>query len=250
MLAGEARRQAGGLPRRYAMLDKQDKPRWHFVWDGNPHVSKPGEAHDGTIGYCQGRRPYVADVKPERYSFKQYEPAPAYLALGGRSPHFAKTAAGAVVFNPTIKTKASPNKNWGLEKWARLLELTPGVRWVQLWQPGDPRFKDIERLETVHFMDAAAALTRASLVVVHEGALHHAAAAVGTPAIVIRGGFISPQVTGYAGQVDFYVPDERWPLGCGFRVPCEHCREAMDKIAPEQVAEALLTLLKETKVAA
>lgn len=34
-----------------------------------------------------------------------------------------------------------------------------------------------------------------------EGGIHHIAAAVGTPAVVICGGFIRPEWTGYDGQV-------------------------------------------------
>jgi len=115
---------------------------------------------------------------------------------------------------------------------------------VQLQEPGVKRVGNVDVLACGNFMDAVGALSGARAAVLQEGALHHAAAAVGTPAIVIRGGFISPKVTGYAGQVDFYVEDERWPLGCGYRVPCEHCKAAMESITPEQVAASLIELLQ------
>jgi len=245
MLAGEAKRMAAGVPnRRYAMLDKLGHPRWHFVWEGNPNIARPGEKSAGVIGYVNGKRHYMVDVKPDQYTFKEYQPTPAFIQIERQLPFFAQRAAGAVVYNPNIKPKASPNKAWGLEHWDELIALTPGVRWIQLMEPGTQRIGRSEKMDTGNFLDAVAAMSKAAAVVCHEGALHHAAAAFGVPTIVIRGGFISPKVTGYAGQVDFYVEDARWPLGCGMRVACDHCRAAMDAIKPDAVAQALLGILK------
>jgi hypothetical protein len=87
--------------------------------------------------------------------------------------------------------------------------------------------------------DAAAVIARAQAVVVPEGGLHHTAAVFGTPAVVIYGGFISPEVTGYAGQTAMYAKSDEHPLGCGWRVPCTHCQQAMASIVPETVADEL-----------
>jgi ADP-heptose:LPS heptosyltransferase len=78
-----------------------------------------------------------------------------------------------------------------------------------------------------------------------EGGLHHCAAALGVPAVVIRGGFIGPRVTGYAGQVDLFVESAEWPLGCGVRSGCPHCAAAMESINRTMVAAALRKLLEE-----
>src|SRR5690349_2474859 len=120
MLGGEARRLAGGSARRYRMVGKRGEPRWHFVWDGNPHVARPGQSSDGEIGFCSGKRPYMADVKLDRYIFREYTPAPGLLDVSSRPPEFARRCDGAVVFNPSIKIKASPNKQWGFERWREL----------------------------------------------------------------------------------------------------------------------------------
>lgn len=244
MMGGEARRRAAGTARRYRMLDKRGQPRWHFVWEGNPHVARPGQPFDGEIGYVDGRRPYLAEVRPDRYRFREYQPAPGILDLSGRDPAASALAEGAVVFNPCIKPRAPVNKAWPRAAWEALVAARPGIRWVQLCQPGDAVIAGAVALETPHFLDAALAIRRAACLICHEGALHHAAAAVGTPAIVIRGGFISPRVTGYDGQVDFYVEHREHPLGCGWRVPCRHCRDAMASITPDNVGHALMETLK------
>jgi ADP-heptose:LPS heptosyltransferase len=68
-----------------------------------------------------------------------------------------------------------------------------------------------------------------------EGGLHHGAAAVGIPAVVLFGGFIPPQVTGYkthvnlTGGADFF---------CGSLQACKHCAEAMERIKSKHVCDA------------
>jgi hypothetical protein len=71
--------------------------------------------------------------------------------------------------------------------------------------------------------------------------LHHAAAALGVPAVVIFGGFISPAVTGYAAHANIFTGDD---LGCGNINPCPHCRAAMERISVDQVYGAATLQLK------
>lgn len=249
MMAGEARRRAADSECRFLMLDKWGNPKWHFVWEGNPHIARPGEPHDDVIGFDNAMRPYIEATAPTRYTFREYAPAPAQLVLSSRARALAEHARGAVVFNPTIKERAPLNKDWGLMRWKTLLARGAGLRWIQIGEPGrTPRLRGAEFIPTADFMDACGVISGASVVVSHEGALHHAAAALGVPAVVIRGGFISPRVTGYAGQTDFYVEDPHWPLGCGQRIPCGHCVAAMEAIKPEHVAAAVRQL--QTKRAA
>lgn len=250
MMAGEARRRAGGEPKRFLMLSKFGDPRWNEVWAGNPHVARPGEPHDGTIGYVNRRRPYIADETVERRTFVPYEPHPAFIALDARAKTYAACTRGAVVFNPTIKEKASPNKAWGRQRWQDLVSQHRELRWVQLAGPGSrERIHGAEYLFTERFVDACGAMTGARAAVLHEGGLHHAAAALGVPAVVIFGGYITPRVTGYAGQRALFADDPRWPLGCGMRIPCAHCSAAMQAITPQRVFEELSGLLRERQAA-
>lgn len=155
-----------------------------------------------------------------------------------------KRASGAVVFNPSIKQRASPNKAWEWERWQKLVSLMSGIRWIQAVEPGVKRIRGAEQIETPSFQSVLGLLAGARAAVLHEGALHHAAAAVGAPAVVIFGGYIGPRVTGYDGQVALFQDTPEWPLGCGMRIPCEHCKAAMAAITPEIVASALSGLLE------
>lgn len=244
MVAGEARRLIQSGARKVGMLDKNDIRRWHFAWEGNPDIARPGEDCDALAGYVNRRRHYLVDETQIRRTFRAYTPLPARLVIPEAHRRLASEAAGWVVFNPTIKQKAPLNKDWGIERWKELVALTPEVSWLQVGDHSSPRIRGARHIPTAHFFDACALLSGARAAVLHEGALHHAAAALEVPAIVIRGGYISPKVTGYAGQVDFYIESEEWPLGCGTRINCPHCRQAMADITPAAVAEGLRKLLK------
>ena len=243
LTAGEAARRAAGTKKKYRILDKRGQQHWEWIFEGHPNIARIGERSEADIGFVNGHRMYIVDETKERRTFCEYQPYPAPLKLTARAQELAKLAKGAVVFHPAIKRRASPNKSWGEERWQHLIDIGKGVRWLQIGEPGVPRIRGADHVLTPDFRDAIGLLSGARAAVLHEGALHHAAAAVSTPTVVIFGGYISPRVTGYDGQVSLYMEDERWPLGCGMRVPCQHCKDAMASITPERVAEALMKML-------
>jgi ADP-heptose:LPS heptosyltransferase len=156
------------------------------------------------------------------------------------------------VIEPTIKSRASPNKQWGADRWAAFVALARR-RGVDLVQLGDqpPTLEGVRWISTPSFRAGAAVLARAIAYVGHEGGLHHAAAAVGVPAVVIFGGFISPACTGYRMHTNLFTGGTAdHPLGCGMRMPCQHCETAMSEITPESVADELGRVLERGRVAA
>src|SRR5262249_52788187 len=92
----------------------------------------------------------------------------------------------------------------------------------------------LPRVVTATFRDALCILSLARLYVGPEGGLHHAAAALGVPAVVIFGGFSSPRATGYPWHSNIAAPGKP----CGSIAYCAHCREAMASITVERVLEA------------
>ena len=61
-----------------------------------------------------------------------------------------------------------------------------------------------------------------------EGGMHHAAAALNKKAVIIFGGHISPNITGYSFHKNLYIDDESSP--CGNKLKCKHCEECLNKI--------------------
>jgi ADP-heptose:LPS heptosyltransferase len=243
MVTGEVKRRAAGQPvdRKFAIFDvrKGGIHRWHELWEGNPRIAFPGTHYDEQVYNHGGGRPYIVSKSEFRWVWKVYRPEPGELFFNSEEQKWRDFTRGKVIIQPTVKQGASPNKQWGLERWAQLVGMTPRVPWLQLGTGVEPRIPGVPVLRTPTFRLACAALSGASAAVLQEGGLHHAAAALNIPAIVIFGGFISPAVTGYQSQVNLFLQTAEHPLGCGMRQPCRHCAKAMAVFTPQHVKNEL-----------
>lgn len=246
MVAGEAKRRGGATSKRFAVPDPRGGQwppfRWSPVWDGNPRMAPPGTPYDEVIDNRPGHRPYIVAKSPTRWTWRAYAPEPAeYFIIGPYEQKIREQAKGKVIVNPQLKSLASPNKQWGIDRWQQLVRANPHIDWVQLGPA--PTLQGVPLILTRTFREGCAAVAGARALVTHEGGLHHAAAALGIPAVVLFGGFISPASTGYAGQVNLFQMTEEHPLGCGMRLRCFHCEKAMASFTVKQVKKLLEELL-------
>jgi ADP-heptose:LPS heptosyltransferase len=242
MVTGLVRERQATDPRRVLIEYEKGRPRWCELWDRNPRIAKAGQLGDfQTLRPRENYlRPYCSAKSEKQWTWKAYRPPVGEIYFAPHEKAFGKLNEKKILFGPSLKHGASPNKQWGVERWMKLALLLAGS--------GDLAQCGVEEqysLPGVSFIpttirQAAALVASARLVICGEGALHHIAAAVGTPAIVIYGGYISPESTGYDGQVAFF---RGGGLGCGMRVPCAHCAAAMASITPEEVAEAARGIL-------
>jgi hypothetical protein len=241
MVTGQVRVLQQRDPRKVRV--QYERPRWFPAYDNNPRIATLEEQGDLQVlqPRSNGLRPYCTNKTAERWTWKAYEPPVGELYLTPRELAFGAQFAGRIIVEPHIKGAASPNKQWGWTRWNKLSWLLSerGFRVTQIGPAGTAMLEGVEFIETPTLRHAAAIVARARAVVVPEGGLHHTAAVFNVPAVVIYGGFISPAVTGYAGQVSLFVNDEKHPLGCGWRTPCDHCAKAMASITPEIVADHL-----------
>lgn len=244
MAAGHARwlsdRRGGG---KVEILDRVRQRRWHGLWERMPWVARPGERDVvGGVVNGPGVRPYIARSSPARWTWADYTCHPCPIVLTDDERAFGARAAGLVLLAPAIKRGASPNKLWPTERWralARLL-MSLGAPVAQLEQPGgDDVALDVPvRLAAPTLWHAGALIAAARCLITHEGALHHLAAGLAARSVVIRGGYVGVRQTGYglACQLELAAPGD----ACGWRIPCEHCIDAMAAITPERVARAVL----------
>lgn len=249
MVAGIAAKMQQTDPRRVRVL-YDGHPRWSEMWDHNPRIALLEDKGDVQILHArQGAlRPYIESKTGEKWNWRKYGPPHGEMYLSQNELEFGQKRAGRLILEPHIKVQASRNKDWGWIRWSKLSYLLneTGHRYTQLG-PRSAKLLDMaDWLETQNIRQAAAVIAYARLVVTHEGAFHHLAAAFGTPCIVIYGGFISPEVTGYADQVNLFSGEG---LGCGMRLKCDHCDKAMAAITPEHVFGEIKNLIH-TKVAA
>lgn len=242
MVTGEVRRLAGQRPRLFAIWDRRkDMHRWNEIWDRNPRIARPGQPYDEKLYNHGGGRPYILQKMETRWLWRAFEPTPGELFLSPTD--IMSQAKGRVIIQPAIKAGASVNKVWGMKQWQRLIELCPNVPWLQIGEGHEPRVEGVPFLQTPSFKHAAGALSLARAAVLQEGGLHHAAAALGIPAVVIFGGFISPACTGYKSHRNLFAESAEYPLGCGMRIHCGHCVSAMRAIYPQLVQKEMEAVL-------
>lgn len=229
------------------------------VFRNNPNVAEPGQERAGDlvwIKHYSGHRPYLAGIADgrRRWLFRHGTlDVPGELFLDEKEIDIAKHRVPKqpfVVVEPnTAAFKAQrSNKQWPHERYQEISAMLTRAGWsvvqVRYPPPYGPGAKldGAREIGTRTFREACAILARAALYVGPEGGMHHAAAALGVPAVVIFGGFIAPSVTGYSWHENLYVPGPESP--CGRLDPCQHCQRAMLSISTQLVFECAMDQLR------
>lgn len=239
MAAGQAARAARETGKRVAILDRHGMARVHELWEGLDFISQVRAPGIATVVNGPGCRPYI------EYPFTQRGHRYTTWRARDHRPVISERlvrrdrSTGIVLIEPSIKDNANPNKRW--TRWQEVVDALPKVAFVQCRPPSSaaPALRGVSVVETPTFLDALQWLARSRLYVGPEGGMHHAAAALGVPAVVVFGGSPSIEATGYEDHINFGVPDP-----CGRWEPCQHCADAMRSITPERIVEAVKEILK------
>lgn len=216
----------------------------HVIFRGNPNVAPPGHERSRDlewIDFRKGHRLYNRHDKiHDRWIWNMdFRPIPGEMFFDSAELRWAeKLGSGFVLMEPNIEhwKSVAPNKQWPVERFdevARTLAQN-GLEVVQLTYGEGHRIPTAREVVSPSFRHALAAMQRASLYIGPEGGLHHGAAAVGIPGVVLFGGFIPPQVTGYPAHTNLTGGAE----ACGSIRPCLHCAEAMRRITIDEVLDA------------
>jgi hypothetical protein len=221
---------------RRAVFGDGQRANWHEVFDNNPKIAGTAGRDTVWIPDFPGHRPYIASfIKRERYLFREDFRAPygkVYLSDEERDWAGKQVSGDYIIVEPYIKDdmpqlKIGQNKAW--DKWDELLKLD--YPWLQIGTK-EPKTRQVR----TNIRQALAMVAGAKLVVTTDGMLHHAAAALGVPAIVLWGGVVSPKILGYPTHINIW----NGAKSCGtFAHVCQHCREAMQSITLDQVRKHL-----------
>jgi ADP-heptose:LPS heptosyltransferase len=219
------------------------------IFRGNPNVAKPGSERDDDLEWLpfyRGNRIYNRQGAGKWIWNYQFKATPGEIFLTSDETEFAdRHGRGFVLIEPNLPEfkSCSPNKRWDGARYVKVAKLLKksGFDVVQLVHGGSRhQLSDARPIKTGSFRQAMAVLKNAALYIGPEGGLHHGAAAVGVPAVVLFGGFIPPAVTGYDGHINLTGGAE----ACGSLKACAHCADAMDKITVPMVCDAANHLLK------
>jgi hypothetical protein len=241
---------------RVLIVDKENQPRWSPVWENHPAIAASvQEPHRVRLTNGVGARPYVrawasAEGMPMCvYSNWHARDHLGHLVLSPTETDFGRELRAKVgpyvVVQPNVKPRSSPNKDWGLERYQDVIGRMPGTTFVQLSPDSEDArmLKGVTVVRTPTFRKACGVLAQAQAYLGPEGGLHHAAAALRVPGVVIFGSFIHPRTTGYDIHCNLYVQDQHGP--CGRWAPCQPCVQALDRIQPEDVARCLAGVISQ-----
>lgn len=242
------------------------------MWENVPWVVQPNAQTDKEKIFVSpkpnGQRWYIDHFGGGRVYYKKYEPIPAPYVVSDDESAVADAVLKAngitgqfVVINPDTKnTTLSSNKDWGFGNWQELTNLLKDDVAVVRLKPtssttdvsGRVEYKEPEiegaiNIPTSSARAAFAVASKASLIITPEGGLHHFAAAVGVPAMVIYGSVISPESTGYKDckQRYYYFNDDHAP--CGRQSHCSRCRDAMNAIEPALLQADAIKILNQSQ---
>jgi hypothetical protein len=219
-----------GLP--VLVLGPTGRLYWSEVFENNPRLVRRPGTRCAPLRNAPGYRPYIAGKTPDRFLWRRWDIRPGELYFSAAELAFAEPYRGAMFVEPHTKVPGG-NKAWPFDRWQAVVDRL-GTRVVQTGQAGSRALVGAEFVETT-FRQAAAVLSVCRAFAGAEGAMHHAAAAVGVRSVVLWSEFISPEFTGYASQRNI----RHAGAACGARVPCKGCRASMDAIAVDEVYEAL-----------
>jgi ADP-heptose:LPS heptosyltransferase len=248
----------GKLAAFFAPAENQRKIKWtgycEDIFANNPNIARPGAERNGNLvwfPHYKKQFPYCKyDGARRKYIWSEHFKAQAgEFFFSAEEKEAAQETVTRYVGGPFIaiepnlawQRQVNVNKDWGEGKYEALAKalLAHGLTLVQFIH-GNSRRRIAGALQVPSplFRQAAAIMAHARLIIAPEGANHHAAAALGVPAVIVWGDWSPAERMGYAGQVK--LTGKQPPQACGHTFNCEHCRQAMNSIAVDEVYQAAL----------
>lgn len=240
------------------ICDVHGNGRWHDIWAGNPVIVNPLREVQlpedmVTLRSAPNCRPYI--VYPfsaetgwtfdQTFKCRDY-PAKLYLTDAERDVGAkARAECGPyVLIEPYTKHE---NFRWPHERWEALVASCSDLTFVQHTHKDSVPVKGAHQVQA-SWRETCGLAASADVYVRSESGLCHAAASLGVRQVTLFGGCMDAEVMGsYPGQTCLF--DDSPDSPCGSWKPCEHCRQAMDRITVADVKRAIRAHLKARKAA-
>ena len=206
------------------------------IFANNPRMASNSDTDVVWVKNYQGHRPYLKGTKDGRLLFNDdYKPRVGEVYFNQlEQKSIKKIDKDYIVVEPNVKRVYAHTVNKAWHGWEELFK--HDLPWLQLGDVTVERYTKWK--ETNTFREALQVLSKAKLFIGTDGGLHHAAAALGIPSVVIWTGFTSPRHLGYDTHRNIHDGSE--PCGTYDSV-CQHCLLKSKAITVEQVLDAVNT---------
>lgn len=147
-----------------------------------------------------------------------------------------------IVICPEGKQSFTANrKEWGFHNFQKLIKLLNDFTFVQIGSTNDKLLDGVIDARGLNIRESAALIKNSLLFVGLEGGLMHLTKAVGKRGVIIYGGFIKPEISGYDDFINIYNHVHCSPCFNSDKkhTSCETL-ECFRDITPEMVSEKIL----------
>jgi ADP-heptose:LPS heptosyltransferase len=250
MATAWARKAKAENPDSFVFLGNEKRCDWSAVFENNPNISHPKWLKTALnarkavfVPHHVGNRPYIRQKDAISVEWNpNHRAEPGQIFLTEQERQWADDQGrGYVLIEPHIKGSFGGNKAWLWSRWCELVERLAGWDIRQNNPMGKKLVPGTKALPSSDLRKMLASVVNARLVITTDSALHHAAAALGVPAVVMWGARIPPDILGYEGHENLYTGDGEY---CGLCVPCPHCEAGMKRITVDMVEEAARRVLE------
>jgi len=195
-----------------------------------------------------GARPYISSMSEHGIHFRKSfrvrkgHVMPSILARRPRAQY--------VLIEPhNKKAFAGENRQWPLENYRELniLLQANGINTLQVAPDLNLKLDDTIGFEITNtYLEAAFYIREALCTVSAEGGIHHAAAALDVPSVVLWSHYTCPEILGYTNTGESKHVNLRHASGwgCGSFAECQECKESLERISVQEVYESVVQLLK------
>lgn len=241
--SGHAKAEYLRSKKRVQVLDLYGRARWSDLWKGLDFIARPSEhgdfsaVKDGPQCRPYIRYPFNRDLGC-RYSGWRCRDNVGEIALTEAEENYALKVTASIpsfiLIEPYLLPDSNPNKQWGKAKWQVLADIliSEGRTVCQVGSRMVLPLNGVLKIETPTFRHGAAVMRHATLSILPDGGLHHAAGAMGLPAIVLFGGSVDADAMGYENHINVQSGK-----ACGNWRPCRHCSDIWAALEPHEIAE-------------
>lgn len=220
------------------VVDRKGRPQWNEIFYHNPRIIRvPSDAPYVRLINGPGLRPYIAEKTATRFVWQRWPIEPGEIYFDRSELDYASPYGSMVMVEPNTKL-LNGNKSWEWSRWQTVVD--SGVAdFIQVGSHKSRWLKNVRRVETPTMRHAMAIQSLSRAFIGCEGGLHHAAAALGIPAVVLFAEYVGPDITGYPAHRNL----RHAGAACGSILPCEGCKASMAAITVDEVITNLKEIL-------